>query len=210
MQKVFVLFICMFLALPAFSEAVVNSPLNTEESKPLEASITFDWISKTQLQRDENIKQIQNILFSEEVKTKYNKKDFKEIYKNDWKDKSNLKNYEEIGYGKKEDENNYYCGFYKWNLLVAYGIQHKKDLNNVYYYDALGNLRWVEVFGGNYPTYPYWSYQYYRDGKLVAAYYNLSSYDQYIFDSNKKFIGRAYKQNIYNSKAKVIMTRTSY
>lgn len=210
MKKIVLSLFFVFLMLPASSEPIVETPIVMQENKPLECGITFDWITKTQLQRDENIKQIQNILFNEKIGNNYSKKEFKEKYKAEWKDKDNFKHYDEINSGKKEDEKNYYGGFYKDKLLIAYGIQHKRDLSTVYYYDALGNLRWVELYGGSYPKFPCWSYQYYRNGKLAAAYYNLSSYDQYIFDSNKKFIGRAYKENIYDRKAKVILTRSNW
>lgn len=211
MKKITVLLLFIFLALPAISKQKAEKPTPPEEpSMTIKAGVSFDWITKTQLQRDENIKQIQNILFTEEIGQNYSKKEFKEKYKDEFKDKNNFQNYTDVSAGKREDQNNFYCGFYRDKLLVAYGIQHKADLNTVYYYDALGNLRWVEIFGGKYPAFPSWSYQYYRNGKLVAAFYNLSEYDQYLFNEKKQFIGRAYKENIYNRNAKVIMTRTNY
>lgn len=186
------------MALPVFAQT-------------LECGITFDWISKTQIQRDENIAQIQNILFSDKTEIKYTKKEFKSEYSEFFKDKDSRQNYIEISKGKKEDAEKYYASFnLKNGLLIAYGIQYKKNMKNIYYYDAMGNLRWVDVFSGSYPEFPYWSYQYYRTGELVAAYYYVSDYDQYIFDPNKKFKGRWYKEKMYNKNAKVIMTRSSY
>lgn len=210
MKKIIVLLLFMFLALPVFSEPALEAPLLPEVTKPLEVGIEFDWISKTQLQRDENIKQIQNMLFSEGFKPNYSKQEFKEKFKYNWKDKDNFQHYEAVNTRITEDANNYYCGFFKNKILVVYGIQHKNNMKNKYYYDAMGGLRWIDSMSDNYPKFPYWSYQYYRNGKLVAAYYNLSDYDQYIFDANKKFIGRAYKENIYNRNAKVIMTRSNF
>lgn len=209
MKKLILTLLFIFLAIPAFAEPIVETPIEVDV-KPLEAEITFDWISKTQLQRDENIKQIQNILFSGSTVTKYSKKDFKAKYADFWKQKDYLNLYDEISRGIKEDETRYYCGFYKDKLLIAYGIQYKNNMKNIYYYDAMGGLRWVDVFSDNYPNFPYWSYQYYRNGEMVAAYYYVSDYDQYIFDPNKKFIGRWYKDKCYNKNAKVIMTRTNY
>lgn len=210
MKKIIVLLLFMFLALPAISQTAIENPDITENSKPLEIGITFDWITKTQLQRDENIKQIQNMLFSEGFKPNYSKKEFKEKYKDNWKDKDNFQHYDTVNAGIREDADNYYCGFFKNKILIVYGVQHKANMENKYYYDAMGGLRWIDSFSSNYPEFPYWSYQYYRNGKLVAAYYNLSDYDQYIFDANKKFLGRAYKENIYNKNAKVIMTRSNF
>lgn len=211
MKKIVALLFFM-LALPAFSDPLVNNPLPMplEENKPIEMGITFDWISKTQLQRDENIKQIQNILFDNKTVFKYSKKEFNTTYSEFLKQKDYLKLYEDISNGKKEDKDRYYCGFYVGKLLIAYGIQYKNNLKNIYYYDAMGALRWVDIFSLAYPKLPYWSYQYYRNGELVAAYYYVSEYDQYVFDAKKKFKGRWYKDKMYNRNAKVIITRTNY
>lgn len=204
MKKIIISILLTFLALPVFSQP-------SENTKPLECEISFDWISKTQLQRDENIKQIQNILFNDKTALDYSKKEFRKKYSAFWKDKDFLKNYEDISlHNKKEDADKYYCGFYWEKLLIAYGIQYKNNMKNIYYYDAMGNLRWVDVFSNDYPKFPYWSHQYYRNGDLVAAYYYVSNYDQYVFDTNKKFKGRWYKEKMYNKNAKVIMTRSNW
>lgn len=210
MRKIVILFLLIFLAQPCFSLPVQTTSDLAEDTKTFHCEISFDWISKTQLQRDENIKEIQNILFSNTTVTKYKKKEFQQMYSENWKNKNYLKDYDEISSGKTEDDEKKYCGFYYGKLLVVYGIQYKNAPKHKYYYDAMGGLRWVDVFSENYPKFPYWSYQYYRNGKLTAAYYNLSDYDQYIFDANKKFIGRAYKEKIYDKNAKVIMTRTNF
>lgn len=210
MKKILFTILLSFLALPCFSMQLQTPSEIQGGTKTLECSITFDWITKTQLQRDQSIKEIQNLLFSEKTVTKYSKKEFQQMYAQNLKNKNYLKDYEEISSGKKEDDEKNYCGFYYGKLLVVYGIQYKNEPKHKYYYDAMGGLRWVEVFSDNYPNFPYWSYQYYRNGKLTAAYYNLSDYDQYMFDANKKFVGRAYKENIYNKNAKVIMTRSNF
>ncbi len=209
MKKIIIFFIITLFSLPAFSQSIIDPSIN-EANKPLEVSITFDWITKNQMQRDENIKQIQSILFEENTTYKIDKKDFKKIYSSYWKNSNYLNDYEDISKGKKEDSEKYYCGFYVGKLLIAYGIQHKKSMKNIYYYDAMGNLRWIDVFSENYPVFPYWSYQYYKNGEMIAAYYYINEYDQYVFDSNKKFRGRWFKENLYNRKAKIVMTRTNY
>lgn len=198
------------LALPAFSSPIVASPDLVQEMKPLACGVTFDWISKTQMQRDENIQQIQNILFSEKTVSKYSRKEFKKSNATFWKNKNYLQDYEDIAKGKKEDADKYYCGFHIGKLLFAYGIQYKKDLKHIYYYGTLGGLRWIDIFSDSYPKFPYWSYQYYRNGEMVAAYYYVSESDQYVFNPDKKFKGRWYNDKFYNRNAKVIMTRTNW
>lgn len=209
MKKLIVSFLLMFLPLPVFSQGGLENNTPVENSKPFEVGITFDWISKTQLQRDESIKEIQKILFNNDI-SKYTRKSFKSTYADFLKEKDYLTLYDEISKGKKEDANRYYCGFYVGKLLIAYGVQYKNNMKNIYYYDAMGTLRWVDIFSDNYPDFPYWSYQYYRNGKIAAAYYYVSDYDQYVFDANKEFKGRWYKENMYNRNAKIIMTRSNY
>lgn len=210
-KNFFILLFIVLLGLPCFASPIVETPVSIEaDIKPLACEISFDWISKTQLQRDENIQQVRNILFNDNFVAKYSKKQFKEQYKNAWRDKDYLKNYEDITKGKKEDADKYYCGFYWDKLLIAYGIQYKNNLKNIYYYDAMGHLRWVDVLSDTYPKFPYWSYQYYRNGQMAAAYYYVSNIDQYVFDANKKFRGRWFKDTLYNRSAKTIMTRTNY
>lgn len=208
--KSIIFLVLIFLALPVFSEPIVETPIQIGDAKPLEIGVTFDWISKTQLQRDENIKEIQSILFADTTTLKYSKKEFKQKYESFLKNRNFLNDYDEISKGKKEDADKYYCGFYAGKLMIAYGIQYKNNMKNIYYYDAMGNLRWADIFSDNYPKYPCWSYQYYRNGDLVAAYYFVSKDDQYIFGPNMKFKGRWFKEKLYNRNAKVIMTRTNY
>lgn len=184
--------------------------LAQEETKPLEIGVTFDWISKSQLQRDENIKQIQGTLFDTNTVLRYEKKEFREKYSEFLKNKNYLTDYEEISHGKKEDTDKFYCGFFFKKMLVAYGIQYKKNMKNIYYYDAMGTLRWIDIYSCDYPKFPYWSYQYEKNGKMVAAYYYISDADQYVFSPDKVFKGRWYKDKMYNKNAKVIMTRSNY
>jgi len=202
-RRIITLFIAMLFALPVFSQV-------EDVAKPLEVGISFDWISKSQIQRDETISQIQGILFKDDTLLKFSKNEFRTQNAEFLKDKDSLKNYEDISNGKKEDNDKYYCGFY-WNkFLIAYGIQYKNNMKNIYYYDVMGKLGWVDYFSDNYPNFPYFSYQYKNNGKLVAAYYYVSAADQYVFNPDKKFLGRWYKEKLYNKNAKVIMTRTNW
>lgn len=202
----------MFLALPVFSEPIVDNPSQIGESaKPIECTITFDWISKTQLQRDENIQEIQNILFNEKTVLKYPKKEFKTKYGEFLKDKDSMQNYMDISGGKKEDAQKYYGGFKLPNgLLIAYGIQYKNNMKNIYYYDAMGHLRFIDIYSDTYPKFPYYALQYDTSGRLIGTIYFESIYDQYVFNPNKTFKGRWFNEKMYNKNAKVIMTRSNY
>lgn len=210
MKKIIILLFLIVLAISAFSK-VGWASAHQDESAPIEIGITFDWISKTQLQRDENIKQIQQILFNEKTILKYPQKKFKAMNEGFLKDKDSLRHYTDISHGKKEDANNYYAGFFLKNgLLIAYGVQSKSNMKNVYYYDTLGNLRFVDYYSDNYPKFPYYALQYSVNGKLIGTIYFVSEYDQYIFNPDKTFKGRWYKEKMYNRNAKVILTRSNY
>lgn len=210
MKKILISLILILFVLFGFSK-VGWASAHQDELVPIECGITFDWISKTQLQRDENIKQIQDILFSEKTVLKYPKKEFKTKNSGFLKDKDFLQNYTDISKGKKEDADKYYAGFFLKNgLLIAYGVQYKDNLKNIYYYDAMGNLRFVDYYSENYPKFPYYALQYGINGKLIGTVYFVSQYDQYIFNSDKTFKGRWYKEKMYNRNAKVILTRSNY
>ncbi len=176
----------------------------------LEGKATFDWVLKTQDEREQKIEEIRDLIFSEGTVLKYNKKSFKAENADFWKNKTYLNDYELIKSGVKEDKERNLCGFYWKKLLIAYGIQYKKTPENVYYYDSLGNLRWLDKVSSSYPNYPYWSYQYDRSGKLTAVYYNVSGDDQYVYTPDKQFQGRWYKDKLYDKNAKVILTRAMY
>lgn len=198
MKKFFIMISFLLLALPAFSET-------------LEGGIDFDWISKTQLQRDENIQTIQNILFADSVVLKYPKNELKSKYANLLKDKEYKEHYIAISNGKTEDEDKNYSGFFMKNgWLYMYAFQYKKDLKTIYYYDTMGNLRYIDYLSDNYPNFPYYSSQYSIKGELISKIYFVSNFDQYMFNPNASFKGRWYKEKMYNNKAKVIMYRSNY
>lgn len=204
MKKFIFLVLLLFLVIPVFAQ-------ESDTTIMLQGEVTFDWISKTQLQRDENIKQIQDILFNEKTVLKYPKKEFRAQNTPFLKDKDSIQHYVDISNGKKEDADKYYAGFFLKNgLLVAYGVQNKNNMKNIYYYDAMGHLRFVDYYSDNYPKFPYYSLQYDVNGRLIGTIYFVSVYDQYIFNPDKTFKGRWYKLNMYNRNAKIILTRSNY
>ena len=91
-----------------------------------------------------------------------------------------------------------------------YALQDKKDVSNAFYYDALGNLKYVDFIGGEFPDYPYYSIQYRISGKPVSAIYFVSKDCQYLFTPQGEFEGVWYKHNLYNKKNKIILKRTTY
>lgn len=184
--------------------------VNASFAETIEGGISFDWISKTQMERDENINFVRDEVFTNNLVTSYGKKFFRSLYSDKMKDADRINNYNEISNGKTEDIDKNYCGFYWKKYLIVYGIQYKNKPDENFYYNVMGNLKWIDKYSSNYPNFPYVSYQYDTSGNLKAVYYFNSSYDQYIFDENGKFQGRWYKDKMYDRKAKVIMTRTNW
>lgn len=190
---------------------IMLSPSIASEQITLNGNINFDWVTKTQLERDTNIEHIRKTLYSENPTSKYSKKEFRNTYKDYLKDKNAKQHYIQVLSGIKETKTENIAGFYalKDKILYAYAIQYKNNPMTVYYYDTLGNLRYVDKFSDNYPNYPYYSHQYYANGKLISSIY-FTAYDTQYMYKNGKFIGVWFKDTMFNSKAKKIMTRTNY
>ena len=201
------LFLCIFLLI--FVVSNINTSFASETQ--LEGDISFDWTTKSQLERDENILKIKNIIYKDNIIEKYSKREFKSLYKNYLKDADRNKHYVEITSGKKQNETERLAGFYVngEKLLYMYGIQYKNDIYTTYYYDMLGNLRYIDKMSENYPNYPYYSLQYRINGELAGAIY-FTAYDtQYVYKKGK-FKGIWFKDTMFNAKAKKIMSRTNY
>ena len=124
------------------------------------------------------------------------------------KDKGLIKG---VAKGVKKTDIARLAGFYLGNekLLIAYAIQYNANPKTIYYYDTLGNLRYVDILSDNYPNYPYFTHQYRIDGSLAGSVYFKDKDTQYIF-KNEKFSGVWFKNTMFNRKAKKIMTRSNY
>lgn len=175
------------------------------------ANIEYDWINKTALEKEEIIKEIYDIIFEEqgEITTQ---NDFRSQIKDRLKDKKHWDNYFAASAGYEElDENNLSAFYYKKQKhIYMYAVQEKKDISKIYYYDALGNLKYVDFVHGEYPDYPYYTIQYRTSGKPVCASYYVSKDTQYIYEPDGTFRGVWYKHNLYDKHSKVILKRTAY
>ena len=181
------------------------------EDTVLQGGVTFDWLTITQEQRDNAVKYFKDILFeavpphgrSFEINTKY--ADFQ-------KDKDYKKHYRLAAEGFTETDKYNICAFAMKNgVLLIYAIQYKDNLKNTYYYDAFGNLRYLDETSDNYPNFPYYTLQYRRsNGNLISAIYVESKDVQYIFEPDGKFKGVWYKDKMYDQNSKQILTRTNW
>ena len=173
------------------------------------ADITYDWINKSEVEKEAIISEVKDIIFENPV---VKQKDFRSQFKDRLKDKNYLENYMSASAGYKEYKGNNISAFYFKRLksLYMYALQDKKDVSKAYYYDALGHLKYVDFMYGEYPDYPYYSIQYKITGTPVSAIYFVSKDCQYLFTPKGDFEGVWYKHNLYNTKSEVILRRTTY
>ena len=173
------------------------------------ADITYDWINKSEVEKESIINEVRDIVFENPVEKQ---KSFRSQFKDKLKDKHYLDNYMAAAAGYKEFKGNNISAFYFKNMknVYMYAIQDKKDVSKSYYYDALGHLKYVDFNYGEYPDYPYYSIQYRMTGVPVSAVYYVSKDCQYTFSPKGDFEGVWYKHNLYSKSSKVILKRTSY
>lgn len=212
MKKIIVLLCVLMLGKAALSADIQAT--NVQDKRPAQVVLTgnlvFDWLDISQIDRDSAIDRYKSELFGDDTVYKYGKKEFRNEYKDFLKDADYKRHYMLVKNGVKETDSENLCGFYKRNLLISYAIQYKKDLQSVYYYDALGNLRYVDKFSENYPNFPYMSKQYKSNGELVSAIYFMSHDMQYMYNHNAEFQGAWYKDKMYDRHAKQVLTRTNW
>lgn len=184
----------------------------SQQVKPLEASVTFDWLDLSVSQREDNISKYKNLLFDNNTSDIYYTKDeFKKKFKEYYKDKNFKHHYLLTNNGVTEDEEAKYCAFYyKKDTLVMYAIQYKNNPNNAFYYSAFGKLYYTDVISNEYPNFPYTSMQYNRKGQLKSAIYFVSKDIQYMFNQDKEFQGIWYKDKMYDKNGKQVLTRTNW
>lgn len=173
------------------------------------ADIQYDWIDKNEVQKEAIIDEVHDILFENGLSKQ---KGFRKQHKEYLKDKDHWNNYLAASAGYKEYKDNNISAFYYKNQknIYMYALQNKKDLSKIYYYDALGHLRYVDEVYGEYPDFPYRSYQYKVSGAPVSAIYFVSKDCQYMFSPKGEFKGVWYKHNMYDKHSKVILKRTTY
>lgn len=173
------------------------------------ADIEYDWINKSEVEKEAMISEVHDIIFE---KTLEKKRNLKSLFKDKLKDKNHIDNYLAASAGYEEYKGNNISAFYYKKMVnpVMYALQDKKDTSKAFYYDALGNLRYVDFIDGDYPDYPYYAIQYRISGVPISAIYFISKDCQYLFTPKGEFEGVWYKHKLYNKKNKVILTRTTY
>ena len=173
------------------------------------ADIQYDWIDKTEVEKEAIISEIRDSIFGNPIE---HRSDLRSMFHDRLKDKNYRENYLAASAGYKEFKGNNISAFYykRMKSLYMYALQDQKDLSKAFYYSAMGALQYVDFIEGEYPDYPYYTIQYRITGKPVSVLYSISKDCQYAFKPNGDFEGIWYKHKLYNTKNKVILTRTTY
>jgi hypothetical protein len=211
--------IIFLIAITIFCNYGINNFVQAEEQESekipvIEAQIEFEWINMEQVKRDEKINQYREIIFANESTERIKRKEFRNTYKDFLKDKEFKTHYRLITNDVKDTKEYNMAGFFSTfrgeRILYMYGLQPKNDLRHAYYYNALGRLSYVDDMSENYPNYPYYSKQYRSNGKLAGVIYFESKDIQYTYAPDSKFKGVWYKDTMYDSKGKKLLTRTNW
>lgn len=198
MKKLFIFFIIFLFPISAYA-------------KTLDAKISYDWVSMAQSDRDTLVSDIITSLEnSNYVPDKISKQDFKNTFKVYLKDTEAKLHYTQALSKIVYTDKYKISGFFKGNLLILYALQYNEDRLHNYYYDVFGKLRFVDYISHDYPKFPYYAKQFYRNGKAVAYFYYLSDNMQFIFDDKFKFKGVWQNENMYDLNGKIQLTRGEY
>lgn len=219
-----VLFLLSFgFFIPAFSVEEIYSLDEIEQPKseqvkeiakkePLKIEVVFDWLDLSVIQRTDNIEKYKKLLFDTNTsKIHFTTEEFKKEFAQYKKDRNFKQHYMLTNNGVTEDEEARYCAFYyKKDTLVMYAIQYKDNPTKAFYYTAFGKLHYTDVMSDEYPNFPYTSMQYNRKGQLKSAIYFVSKDIQYMFGPEKEFQGVWYKDKMYDTNGKQVLTRSNW
>ena len=173
--------------------------------------IPFDWFDITTDAKNKRIDEYKNIIFGDNSKINLTKEEFNKELDKYKKDKNFKHHYMLANNGVTQDEDAKYNPFYyKKDTLVIYAIMYNDDIHHALYYNPYGKLYYVDITSDAYPDFPYYSMQYDRKCNLKSAIYFASHDIQYMFNSNKEFIGIWYKDKMYNKDGKQISTREGW
>lgn len=196
------------------AEEIVSPDRQDEQVTVLSGGIDFDWVNMSQVKRNEMIEKYRSLIYDNNNIERINKKDFRKEYANYLKDSDRMTHYRLAYYDVKETKDANLSSFFKTfknqQVLYMYAIQYKNDMKHAFYYDVLGNLRYVDYMSENYPNFPYHSVQYRSNGTIAGTIYVVSQDIQYTYNEDGEFKYLWYKSKMFDQKGKEVMTRTNW
>ena len=120
-MKKYLLILALFMCLPALANY----------NDVYVADITYDWINKSEVEKEAMISEVQDIIFENPVKKQSG---FRSQFKDKLKDKNHIKNYYAASAGYKEFKGNNISAFYwgKRSYIYMYALQDKNDVTKAY------------------------------------------------------------------------------
>ncbi len=122
-------------------------------------------------------------------------------YKKDKYYKENYANLKKRNYIIKTEPNRNINPFYVLNKLVIYSVEYENDINQKYYYNALGRLVKFEV-NDYMGSYPYRAIAYNNKGDVVNITFVVSEVESFIFDKNEKLLGHWINNKFFDKNGK--------
>ena len=210
-----VLMLTLNVSAYSFEEIFVEEkpPITIKEeiSEQIASNVPFDWFDINLEEKNLRIEKYREIIFGNNSKINLDKTKFNKELSKYKRDKNFKHHYMLANNGVTEDEDAKYNPFYyKNDTLVIYAIMYNNDIHHALYYNPYGKLYYVDITSDEYPNFPYYSIQYDRKGKLKSGIYFVSHDIQYMFNSQKEFIGIWYKDKMYNTEGKQISTREGW
>ena len=214
-MKKFVLILMIALAPLCVCAADFEDKVDvSEQVMLLTGGVDFDWVNMQQVKRDKIIELYRAQIFDNNDIEKIDKKAFRTDYKEFLKDGEKIAHYQLAIKNVKETPQanlaSFFATFRDKQILYMYALQYKNNLKNAFYYDVLGNLRYVEVMSENYPNFPYHSVQYRNNGTVAGTIYFESQDTQYAYDREGNFKYLWHKSKMYDRNGKEIMSRTNW
>lgn len=204
-----ILFILMLQTSGLYTAAleIDDKPAPTEKSE-------CKWVNLHQTERDAKIKYFKENIFTENSAKSIKTSEFRKQFRGHLKDARTDKTYKYVLDGITETNEYYISGYFKRytdaEILYSYALQPKTDIRHIYYYNAAGNLLYMDSITGMYPRYPYLANRYNAKGKLLNIILFEDKDTQYVYKRNGKFEGYWYKDRMYNRKGNEIYTRTNW
>lgn len=161
----------------------------------------FDWTYISNEERKDRVITIFKIMFPKGYVTNFPKKFLQSRLKQHLKDRNFKEHYEAVCSGQTHYRDVDMQPFVdEKNFVYMYALQFTKTPQRTFYYDALGNLRFVDFRYGSFPECPYYTKKYSIDGKLIRAMYLQNPETMYIYSETGAFLGVKHDNQIYTFK----------
>ena len=159
----------------------------------------FDWMYLSNSERRDRVTTIFKIMFPKGYVSNFPKNFLKSKLKAHLKDRNFAAHYEAVCSGRMHYRDVDLQPFVnEKNYVYMYALQFTKNPQRTFYYDALGNLKFIDFRYGSFPECPFYTKKYSIDGKLIRAMYMQNPETMYIYSETGSFIGVKNNNQVYS------------